>query len=248
LKIPRFPWKVGFALSLIGISALLHYIHFLIFKDAQHIFIYLLGDIAFVPISVLLVTLVLEHILENQQKDARLDKLNMVVDAFFSEVGYALIRNFQVFLAQNPGLQTRCDVNPGWKQEDFAGNIHEIKRSALSTDARSIDLEDLLSLLSRKKIFILSLLENPNLLEHDKFTDMLWAISHLTEELLARNKLTGLTERDLDHLSGDIKRAFTQLIFIWIGHMKHLQKDYPYLFSLAVRQNPFNPSAHAEIP
>jgi hypothetical protein len=172
----------------------------------------------------------------------------MVIDAFFSEIGNALIKNFQVFLAENPGLQSHCDVKPDWRQEDFKKRIQELRQSSFHTDARCIQLEGLRKLLSEKRLFLLSLLENPNLLEHDKITDMLWAVSHLTEELLARDKLIGLSERDMDHLSGDIKRAYGQLIFTWIEHMKHLQKDYPYLFSLAVRLNPFNPSAHAEIP
>jgi hypothetical protein len=29
--------------------------------------------------------------------------------------------------------------------------------------------------------------------------------------------------------------------------MKHLKNSYPYLFSLAVRTNPFDPNAKAEI-
>jgi hypothetical protein len=29
--------------------------------------------------------------------------------------------------------------------------------------------------------------------------------------------------------------------------MKHLKIDYPYLFSLAVRTNPFNPDASPEV-
>jgi len=32
-----------------------------------------------------------------------------------------------------------------------------------------------------------------------------------------------------------------------VVYMQHLKNDYPYLFSLAVRMNPMNPEAHAEI-
>jgi hypothetical protein len=244
---PRVSWKVGFALFLIGISALLHIIHYLIFRDAHHIFLYLLGDIAFVPISVLLVTLVLEHILESKQKDARMRKLNMVVDAFFSEIGNPLLKKFQIYLKDNPALVSCCDAQPNWRRADFDKRAAELRRTSFFTDANFIDLESLKNMLSEKRIFLLSLLESPTLLEHDKITDMLWAISHLTEELIARKNLKGLAPRDVEHLSADIKRAYEQLIFTWIDHIKHLQEDYPYLFSLAVRLNPFNPSARAEI-
>jgi len=53
--------------------------------------------------------------------------------------------------------------------------------------------------------FMLSLLENPNLLEHDSFTDLLLAIFHLSEELAARDTLVGLPQSDYEHLAGDIK-------------------------------------------
>jgi len=37
-------------------------------------------------------------------------------------------------------------------------------------------------------------------------------------------------------------------LWLWeVMHMSHLQKDYPYLFSLAVRMNPMNPDAHPEV-
>ena len=52
-------WYKIFGLLLVVISATIYFIHYLIFDDAHHIFIYLLGDIAFVPIEVLLVTLIL---------------------------------------------------------------------------------------------------------------------------------------------------------------------------------------------
>ena len=62
-----------------------------------------------------------------------------------------------------------------------------------------------------------------------------------------RSSLQGLSESDAAHLAGDIKRAHELLISQWLTYIRHLQKDYPYLFSLAVRTNPFNPEARVEI-
>jgi hypothetical protein len=93
------------------------------------------------------------------------------------------------------------------------------------------------------RTFLLGLLENPNLLEHEAFTGMLWAVFHLADELSARATVSGLPDADLDHLSGDIKRAYGILIVQWLTYMKHLHKDYPYLFSLAMRTNPFDAGA-----
>jgi hypothetical protein len=94
---------------------------------------------------------------------------------------------------------------------------------------------------------LLGLLENPNLLEHESFTDLLWAVFHLTEELGCRTDLKNLPDTDYAHLSGDIKRVYILLISEWLAYMKHLKDTYPYLFSLSVRTNPFDPNASVEV-
>ena len=86
-------------------------------------------------------------------------------------------------------------------------------------------------------------MENLNLLEHESFTEILRAVFHLTEELIARKDLQKLPATDKEHLANDIKRAYILLIDEWLGYGKYLQKDYPYFFSLIIRMNPFNENA-----
>ena len=50
-------------LAFFAVSGLLYFLHFSIFHDKHHIFIYLLGDIAFLPIEVFLVVIVIERVL-----------------------------------------------------------------------------------------------------------------------------------------------------------------------------------------
>ena len=69
--------------ALLALSAFFYFIHFLIFRDAHHIFIYMVGDIAFVPIEVLLVTLIIHRYLDQREKRALLRKMNML-SALFS--------------------------------------------------------------------------------------------------------------------------------------------------------------------
>ena len=85
--------------------------------------------------------------------------------------------------------------------------------------------------------------QNPNLLEHESFTEALRAVFHLTEELESRRELTGLPEADRRHLAGDATRANARLVDEWLDYMKHLKDRYPYLFSLAIRTNPFDETA-----
>lgn len=240
-------WKFFFALFLLGSSGALYALHFSIFKDPHHIFIYLLGDIAFIPIDVLVVTLILEHILEAKQKELRKNKIFMVLGAFFSETGTPLLKKFQCFSNDNPHLGPELLIDSKWGEKRFHLCKRSIARLALNADASRLNLKELASLLNEKRSFLLSMLENPNLLEHDQITDMLWAIFHLTEELHAREDLTRLKKTDSEHLSIDLKRTYVRLIGVWIDYMNHLRKEYPYLYSLALRTNPFDPEAAPEI-
>lgn len=106
-----------------------------------------------------------------------------------------------------------------------------------------LDLAELHNFLVEKRDFMVRLLENPVLLEHESFTELLRAVFHLTEELASREDVTQLPDSDREHLAGDIKRAYTILGDSWLDYMKHLQGNYPYLFSLAMRTNPFDQEA-----
>lgn len=83
----RLGWQILLGVFLVANSALLYMLHFSLFHDAHHIFIHLLGDIAFLPIEVLLVTLIIHRLLTLRKKRMMLEKLNMVIGAYFSEVG-----------------------------------------------------------------------------------------------------------------------------------------------------------------
>jgi len=242
-----FNWQVVLGAFLIMLSAIVYYIHFLIFRDARHIFIYLIGDIAFVFLEVFLVTLVVHQLLAHREKQALFKKMNMVIGVFFSEVGRELIKLMIAFDAQSDVLAKKLVVRSEWTDLQFKFLQKEIVSFACDIDCRSADLEGLKLFLIKKRNFLLALLENQNILEHESFTDLLWAVFHLTEELEGRKDLKNLPVSDYEHLSGDLKRAYRQLISQWLQYMKHLRADYPYLFSLAMRTNPFDQEAEIQV-
>ncbi len=75
----KYNWQISLGLILIIISAIVYLFHYAIFRDSHHIFIYLIGDIAFVFIEVLMVTLVIHSLLNIREKRERLEKLNMLI-------------------------------------------------------------------------------------------------------------------------------------------------------------------------
>ena len=101
------------------LSVVLYAIHYFIFRDAHHIFIYMVGDIAFVPIEVLMVTLIIHRVLTDREKRAMLKKLNMVIGAFFSEVGLKLIPTFAKFDHKSDEIKKELSRMKKWKDSDF---------------------------------------------------------------------------------------------------------------------------------
>ena len=239
----RISWQVVLGLSLILISIFFYLIHYVIFRDPHHIFIYLIGDVAFVFTEVLLVTLIIHQLLSMREKRARLEKLNMVIGAFFSEVGTTLITYFSDFDPKLDQIRKELIVTTDWSEQEFATVSKRLKNYDYGVQIQKVELEYLSGFLMEKRDFLLRLLENPNLLEHESFTELLLTVFHLTEELQSRETISQLPDTDYDHLSGDIKRAYILLVHQWVDYMKHLKDNYPYLFSLAMRTNPFDQSA-----
>jgi hypothetical protein len=240
-------WRIIIGVLLIVLSAIVYSIHFLIFRDPHHIFIYLVGDIGFVFIEVLLVTLIIDQLLHQREKQSLLHKLNMIIGVFFSEGGSELLRMLSEYDPEVERIRQELVGKDRWSQQSFSETSQQIRGYQFKMDSQKGGLEALRDFLKGKKDFFLRILENPNLLEHEKFTDALWAVLHLAEELTCRKSLQNLPKTDYAHLAGDMGRAYKILISEWLNYVIHLKTHYPYLFSLAIRTNPFDPKAAPEV-
>jgi len=240
-------WRISIGILLMALSAIVYFIHFLIFRDPHHILLYLVGDIAFVFIEVLLVTLIIDQLLHQREKRSLLHKLNMIIGVFFSEGGSELLRMLSEYDPQVERIRQDLVGNERWSQQGFSETSERIRAYQYKMDSQTGGLGSLCDFLKGKKDFFLRILENPNLFEHEKFTDTLWAVLHLAEELTYRKRLQNLPRSDHAHLAGDMERAYKSLISEWLTYMIHLKTYYPYLFSLAIRINPFDPQATPEV-
>ena len=236
-------WQVRLGIALVLLSAAGYCIHYLLFRDFHHIMLYLVGDIAFVFLEVLMVTLIIHELLTRREKLQRLQKLNMVIGAFFSEAGIGLLRFFAGWDPGLPAMREKLKVSTLWGEAEFSGVADLMKSYKYRVDAAQLDVPELRGFLSCRRDFLLRLMENPNLLEHEQFTSLLMAVFHLAEELQARPEEGKLPESDVKHLAGDVDRVYGQLARQWLEYMNHLRRSYPYLFSLAVRTNPFDSGA-----
>ena len=243
----RNNWYLPVLALLIALSAVLFYVDFRVFRDARSIWFWVVSSVAFLPMQTALVTLVLEQVLSNRERRERLRKVNMVIGVFFSQVGLGLLKGFGEL---DPGIERiRSELRQGGPAS--VQSLRRLRQRLAGRDLRiAADrscLESLRASLISKRDFLLRLLQNPNLLEHDSFSELLLAVCHLTEELGYRKDLSCAPDADCQHLEGDARRAYTLLLGEWLAYMEHLRADYPYLFSLALRTNPFDPQASVEI-
>ena len=236
-------WLVFLGVSLLAASVAVYYIHYVIFKDAHHIFIYMVGDIAFVFIEVLLVTLIIHRVLSLREKKERMEKLNMVIGAFFSEVGITLLTYFSDFDPMLESIRKELIVQENWSDQEFVRVNERLHQYDYKVEVDGIELEHLAAFMVGKRDFLLGLMQNPTLLEHETFSDLLQAVFHLTEELAARENLCQISDPDCNHLSIDIRRVYSQLVHQWLDYLQHLKSNYPFFFSFAMRTNPFDQSS-----
>lgn len=208
---------------------------------------YTLLDLAFIPVNVLIVGLFINRLIASRERQEMLHKMNMVIGAFFTQTGSELIGLLAAFDSHTEEDREHLAFNTSWTAADFARHREAVRGDRHDMHLSSSDVVALRDFLEEHRAFLLGLLQNPNLLEHASFSDLLWAVSHLSEELAARSSFDDLCTADRRHLEIDMARAYGRLLGEWLQYARHLQAHYPYLFSFAVRTNPFDPHADVEV-
>ncbi len=239
-------WRIKWGLGFLAVALTVDLSHYLIFADSRYLLKFIVAQLGFLPISVFLVTIVLNQLMARREKQALLQKMNMVVGAFFSEAGTHLLTLIDPAVG-NPALRSRLLFSSQWTKSDFVAVRGYLADHPINSLSPASGFTELRSFLLGKRDFLLLLLGNPNLLEHASFTELLWAVFHLAEELGCRANLEELSVNDAAHLNGDVQRVSRLLLLEWLAYLQHLQADYPYLFSLAVRTNPFDRKATAAL-
>ncbi len=189
-----------------------------------------------------------DHLLSRRAQKERMEKLNMVIGVFFSEAGLHLLRQFAALDTDLDGLRRRLPQGEAWGEKSIARYAASLAGHGFRVAADLPALERIKSFLAEKSGLLIRLLENPNLLEHEGFTDLLWAVLHIKEELEFRFGLHELSQADQAHVQGDVERAYRLLAAQWLAYMRHLKANYPYLFMTAAHRNPFHAAAAQDRP
>lgn len=239
-------WQLRLGVILFSCSTVVYLAKLYLIDNLPGTIEYIFNSFGFLFINVLLVTLVINGLLSRRARNERLDKLNMVIGIFFMEVGNELI---SLILPADPNREelTRRFVILPKDSLDLATMKKISADYSFLLDPLSVDLEEIHRFLTIKRDFLLRLMENPVLLEHQSFTGLLQSTFHLTAELGHRKDLKEPVHSDRLHLTGDVSRVYGHLTREWIMYLEYLYRNYPYLYSLAVRTNPYDSSAQAEV-
>lgn len=226
-------------IGLILLSVILHYIHVLIFKDVHHTMIFLVADIAFIPLEVFFTTIVIDKMIERREKEHLLEKLNMLIGLFYTELGTKLLSDIVKGDAHGVMANHRTITADTWCDKSFAKLHEDILQYDYEINIDKINLRDIRNRLDNNKDLLINLISNGSLLEHETFTEMLMTIMHLKEELDTRY-CEDIEEYEIKHIEKDLMDVYKYLTIEWAEYMKYLSINYPSLYCKALINNPFD--------
>ena len=226
----RLNFYIKVSIVLILLSTIMFYLHYLVFGQGENTAYYSFMNLCFIPINCLFVTIVLEKLIEAKEKKERIDKLNMLVGIFFTELGYKLMHEII------KGDKEAKNLIVSFKQLDDV-ELKIIKYN-YDIDINQIDVGCIKELLLNNNNLLINLISNENLHQHEVFTDLLMAVIHLRDEILFMEK-HGTRQIDMNHLENDINRVYKNITIQWINYLKYLKINYPFLYNNAIRVNPY---------
>jgi voltage-gated potassium channel len=207
------------------------------------IFIIVIGITTFLTV----LTNAAQWVIQRRQFTMHKNRLNMLIGVFFTEAGNQLLHTFARFDPNIAGVRQDFLVTANWSENEFLQLRERLSRYEYTVDPRLLELDTLHRYLTEKGDFLIRQLENADIIENETYTELIWAAVHLRDELSARSSFENLPELDLAHLVNDVKRVYSLLMLQWIDYMQYLKVRYPFLFSLALRTNPFVDNASAVI-
>ena len=211
---------------LLAISACIYGMQILIFKDVRNTEFYIFQDMAFIPISIAITTVVVGELLDiNNKRDSR-QKTRMLTSTFFSDIGFELMS--MLALVSNIDEELLHTIND---TELFdSDKITAIKNSGLTVNADMGIYTIISDVIIASKTDILILSSNPMLYDHEYFSDLLWELLHLMDEFRLRGDYVKLTPNDLTELNSDFAQVLELLLINWVVNAKYLKETYPNFY------------------
>ncbi|HJJ36369.1 MAG TPA: hypothetical protein O0X27_04230 [Methanocorpusculum sp.] len=241
MNLKAYAWEIKLSIFLIIATILIYVAKIAIIGDdgESNTLTYIFNALGFLPVNVLLVTLILNTLLTRRAKKEQQEKMKMIVGLFFSELGNTLLHLFVKSDTQVELIRNKLAVQMTWKSAEYQEAYAFLDSYKAKLAPSPEELVSIKTTLVSHHDFLLGLVENPIFLEGEKVANLMQALFHLSEELCDRCELCSLPKPDMHHLAGDVNRVYGPLAELWVSHMEYLSAHYPYLLSLNLRKSPF---------
>ena len=219
-------------LALIVLSAAIYLLQVLIFHDERTTAFYLLQDLAFMPVTIAIATLVVGELVEEREKKERLEKTKMLTSSFFTGIGAFLIREI-LQMTDADGLVYEV-VKNGAEQSGRVGEVQKQLQSVkLNVHMDAAGYTKIQQIIRSNQTNILVIASNPLIIEHECFSEMLWGVFHLMDEFRLRGSWDDLSEQDIEHFNQDFEKVLRLLLMNWAGNVRYLKETYPAFYAAA---------------
>ncbi len=215
-------------------SIVIYGVQLIVFHDPNTTAFYILQDVAFLPISIAVATIVVGEYLSEKEKKDRQEKTQMLCSGFFTEMGNELL---QVLLplskekADIKNLFETVEVNDGKSLDELREKINKMPIRIELNEAAYKKIEKMITE-SRDLLLIFS--SNPLLIDHADFTKMLWALFHLVDEFRLRGPYESLSVADMGHIESDFAEILKLVLINWSRNRLFTKKQYPNYFNSSV--------------
>lgn len=219
-------------LALIVLSAAIYLLQVLIFHDERTTAFYLLQDLAFMPVTIAIATLVVGELVDEREKKERLEKTKMLTSSFFTGIGAFLIREI-LRMTDADGFVHEV-VKNGAEQSGTVGEIQrQLENEKLNVHIDATGYTKIQQIIRSNQTNILVIASNPLIIEHECFSEMLWGVFHLMDEFRLRGSWDDLSEQDIGHFNQDFEKVLRLLLMNWVGNVRYLKETYPAFYAAA---------------
>ncbi len=220
---------------LFAVSACVYAAQIFLFHQPETTAFYIFQDLAFMPVTIAIATLVVGELINEREHQNRLEKSKMLTSTFYTELGNALVRTLLPAVSQQEHIReliafhSMASLDP----EALQDKIRQMPLD-IHLNKELFDEVNLMMLSARTSLMVLS--SNPLLFEHESFTDLLWSIFHLMDEYQLRGDFDRLSVGDIEHLNQDYEKMYRQLLGGYVANALYLHATYPNLFAAATKK------------
>lgn len=208
------------------ISACIYGLQIVLFHDVRNTEFYILQDLAFIPVSIAITTIVVGNIMDSRARKEASEKAAMLRAVFFTDIGRTLMMCLYKVTDSNILSFLDEDISVSEKQK----RIHSCNIQ-VHTDKDTYEF--IRTFLQSKQQDLMTLSGNNDLMDQDDFTQLLGGLFHLLDEFSLRGSYDQLNESDIMHMDDDFSKVLILLCVNMAANADFQQKHFPDFYQKA---------------